>query len=255
MQFGICTVATAPIRKEPSHRSEMTSQLLFGECFEYLEEVDQYWVKIRCQHDGYEGYLSVRQGAPVTEEVYKEPYCDYTADWLSEVEVNGYQMQVPMGSALKHIRSGRAVWGKTQVLFKGNLWDVEKVQADSKLIKKIAYKYFNTAYLWGGRSVFGIDCSGFTQSVFKFLNIKLPRDASQQALEGEEVGFLSNANCGDLAFFDENDRIMHVGIILNEREIIHSAGKVRVDKIDAEGIVNNETGNRTHHLRMIKRFI
>ncbi|MEI9958410.1 MAG: NlpC/P60 family protein [Ferruginibacter sp.] len=109
--------------------------------------------------------------------------------------------------------------------------------------------------MWGGRSTFGIDCSGFAQTVYKFLNIPLLRDAKLQVTEGEVVGFLQEVNCGDLAFFDDEEgEIVHVGILLNEKEIIHSAGKVRIDKIDSQGILNVDTGLRTHQLRIIKRY-
>ena len=116
--------------------------------------------------------------------------------------------------------------------------------------------FLNTPYLWGGRSVFGADCSGFVQTVFLYLQIKLPRDATHQALEGEAVGFLQEMKCGDLAFFDDPEgNIIHVGILLSESDIIHAYGKVRVDKIDNQGIINTDTGNRTHKFRLIKRFI
>jgi cell wall-associated NlpC family hydrolase len=114
----------------------------------------------------------------------------------------------------------------------------------------------NSTYLWGGRSVFGIDCSGFTQSVFKFLNVHLLRDAQQQATQGELVAFLQQAHCGDLAFFDDGEgHIIHVGILLNAHEIIHAAGKVRIDKIDNQGIIEADTGQRTQRLRIIKRYV
>jgi cell wall-associated NlpC family hydrolase len=90
--------------------------------------------------------------------------------------------------------------------------------------------------------------------VFKFFGIKLLRDAYLQAAQGEEVMNLNVANAGDLAFFENDEgRITHVGILLNDKEIIHASGKVRIDKIDEEGIITAE-GKRTHKLHSIKRM-
>ena len=137
----------------------------------------------------------------------------------------------------------------------GKLYHPEKERITNKKIKKIACKFINTPYLWGGKSVFGIDCSGFSQSVYKFLNIALPRDSWQQFEIGETIPFLGKAKRGDLAFFDNREgRIIHVGILLDQSEIIHSSGKVRVDKIDMEGIIDTSTNERTHNLRSIKRY-
>jgi cell wall-associated NlpC family hydrolase len=160
-----------------------------------------------------------------------------------------------MGSSLSAFRNGIAFWRKNSVHFKGKVWDPEGVKITTKLIKQIAFKYLNTSYLWGGKSVFGIDCSGYAQMTYKFLNKQIPRDAWQQAEKGEAVNFLQEAKCGDLAFFDNEDgRITHVGILLSDNEIIHSSGKVRIDKIDTQGILNLETRQRTHKLRIIKRY-
>ena len=164
-------------------------------------------------------------------------------------------MFVPMGSSLSAFKNGKAFWRKNSVHFKGEIWNPEEVNITNKIIKQVAFKFLNTSYLWGGKSVFGIDCSGFTQMTYKFLNVPLPRDAWQQAEKGTVINFLQEAHCGDLAFFDsEAGNIIHVGILLNEHEIIHSSGKVRIDKIDTQGILNLESKQRTHKLRIIKRY-
>ena len=177
------------------------------------------------------------------------------AGWVNEVDYNGHGMFVPMGSLLSAFKNGKAFWRKNSVHFKGEIWNPAEVKITNKIIKQVAYKFLNTSYLWGGRSVFGIDCSGFTQMTYKFLNVHLPRDAWQQAEKGNCINFLQQAQCGDLAFFDnEAGNITHVGILLNAHEVIHSSGKVRVDKIDTQGILNLDTKQRTHTLRIIKRY-
>ncbi len=130
------------------------------------------------------------------------------------------------------------------------------VENTAIFIKQLTYRYLNTPYLWGGKSSVGIDCSGFTQQVFKILGIPLLRDAYQQATQGEAVNSLVEATCGDLAFFDnEQSRITHVGIMIDNKTIIHASGYVRIDKIDEEGITHSITGKRTHKLWGVKRMI
>lgn len=243
------------MRAEPSHKAEMVSQQLFGEKSFILESTADKWVRVQLKYDDYQGWVQLSHLAGIDEEQYVKIDKDITSDWVSEVDYNGHKMFVPMGSSLSAFKNGIAFWRKNSVHYKGAVWNPEEVQITPKLIKQTAYKFLNTSYLWGGKSVFGIDCSGFAQMTYKILNIHLPRDARQQVEEGEVVHFLQEARCGDLAFFDnEEGRIIHVGILLNDHEIIHSAGKVRIDKIDSEGILNLETKERTHKLRIIKRY-
>jgi hypothetical protein len=232
----------------------MVSQQLFGEKSFVIEKKGD-WVKIQLRFDGYQGWVQQSHVVPIDEDIFNKNDKGLTQEWINEVDYNGHIMYVPMGSAVSAFKNGMAFWRKNSVHFKGKTWEPEEVTINAKLIKQIAFKFLNTSYLWGGKSVFGIDCSGYTQMVYKFLNYSLPRDAWQQAEQGAAVNFLQEAHCGDLAFFDnEEGRITHVGILLNENEIIHSAGKVRIDKIDTEGILNLETKQRTHKLRIIRRY-
>ena len=252
---AICCVPVSPVRAESSHRTEMVTQLVFGECCEILEQTKNDWSRIRCSYDNYEGWCQSSHVTEIDEEEYGKSGTALTPDWVNTLEYNGHPMMVPMGSSLTAMRNGRATWRKNQVHYKGQIWDPATARKDPKSIRQLAFKFLNTPYLWGGRTVFGIDCSGFTQTVFKFLQIPLLRDAYLQANQGEPVGFLEETQTGDLAFFDnEEGRITHVGILLNANEIIHSSGKVRVDRIDNMGIVHAQTFQRTHHLRILKRI-
>jgi gamma-D-glutamyl-L-lysine dipeptidyl-peptidase len=242
MKYAVCCVPVAPVRINADQRSEMISQLLFGE-YCIVTHVENLWIKIENKFDGYTGWCSISQFQEIDEAAFNSNDNKLAADWVNEIEYKGQSMQVPFGSLIRNTGSVK-------------IWNTANAKKDAKAIRQIAFKFLNTAYLWGGKSVFGIDCSGFSQTVFRFLNINLLRDAQQQATQGELVAFLQEARCGDLAFFDnEEGRIIHVGILLSNDEIIHAAGKVRIDKIDNEGIINVETGQRTQKLRIIKRLV
>lgn len=254
MHFFSCIVPIAPLRKEAAHRSEMVSELLLGECVEVLDTTPDF-LKVKCLYDGYEGWCQKSQLTQVDEHFYSNNHKLITAQPITTATCNQQNMLLPAGCFIGCFKQGELNIGDTVISFQETPYQFNNSIEDAD-IYEIMYPYINTSYLWGGKSIFGIDCSGFTQQVFKMLDIKLPRDAYQQAEIGGPVGFLQEAQIGDLAFFDnEEGRITHVGIILNDENIIHSSGKVRVDKIDNMGIINTNTGQRTHKLRLIKRIL
>ena len=256
MSYAVCCVPLAPVRIAPDHRSEMTSQLLFGECCIITVAEKDGWIKIVNQFDAYTGWCRRSHFEEIDETLYYSQGSGLTAGWENEIDYNGHPMHIPFGSSLTGMQNGHAGWRKNTLHYTGKVWDPLTAKHDAKTIKQLAYTFLNTTYLWGGRSVFGTDCSGFTQSVYKAVNIPLLRDAQQQATQGELVGFLQEARCGDLAFFDDDEgNIIHTGILLNDAEIIHAVGKVRIDKIDNAGIIDADTGQRLQRLRIIKRYL
>jgi len=255
MQYAVCVVPVAPIRVAPGHKDEMVSQLLFGEGCVITETDKSGFVKIIVQADGYTGWCLATQLTGIDEVLYQKTTNVLTGEWSNALDFNSSKMIVPFGSTLRGLQEGTMHLGKNTFNFNGNVLNPGTVNSAAETVQQIATMFLNTPYLWGGRSVFGIDCSGFTQMVFKCINIALLRDAKQQAGQGELVNFLQEAKCGDLAFFDNAaGEIIHVGLLLNDHEIIHASGKVQVDKIDNGGIINAGTGLRTQQLRIIKRY-
>ena len=256
MVYAVCCVPVSPLRSEPGHRNELVTQLLFGECCKVSEQGPDGWVKVVCRYDAYEGWCPRNQLTEIDMDDYLHASGDLTAEWVSEIMYNGHPMHIPLGSSLTALHNGKGNWRRNELRYSGKVWEPGAQKPEGKALRHQAFLYLNTPYLWGGKSVFGIDCSGFTQAVYRFFGVHLPRDSSQQATLGDTVGFLQQARAGDLAFFDNAEgRIVHVGILLGEHEIIHASGKVRVDKIDTQGILNVETGERTHQLRIIQRLV
>jgi len=254
MQYAVVAVPAAPVRRKARHQREMVSQLLFGETVEVLKEKDRLWVKVRSVHDGYEGWMT-RNLLRETDEKDATTICELvTADMLNTIFINDKKMNIPLGSSLPGFTGEKGKSGGLEYHFTGNITNRKQVQANAGTVNLLMAQWLNAPYMWGGRTIFGVDCSGFVQVNYKMMGIDLSRDAWQQAQQGHTIKKLKDAVCGDLAFFDDKDEIVHVGILLGPEQIIHASGKVRIDTIDKKGIINGDTGHRTHLLRSIKRY-
>ena len=253
MPYAWVTVPAAPIRKKPNHRMEMTNQLLFGEPVELIKEKGNLWVKIRSLHDLYEGWTT-RTLLSSTVDKYNETAPAFvTAGYFNALTIGGMTMNVPIGCSLPAFNEGKGKMGKTEYNYNGKILATDNESTPDHL-EQLVLPWLNSPYQWGGRTMFGVDCSGFVQVNFKMLGIGLQRDAWQQPQQGIVIKKLKDAAKGDLAFFDDRDEIVHVGILLGPDKIIHASGKVRIDSIDKKGIINSESNSRTHSLRAIRRY-
>jgi hypothetical protein len=258
---AVCTQTYLPLRANPSDTSEMVSQLLFGETCNILHEADR-WVKVRCDYDGYEGWVfrpsltiisdSEFEGlmhAPRT--ILSNPILKVTED------VSDKTMYITAGSVLYNLNNKRSTFSLlnhtysfTEQALLSNM-----AQPASEVIE-MSFRFINTPYLWGGRSTFGIDCSGLVQTCFKVAGIVLPRDASQQAERGKLVSSVESVRPADLAFFQNpQGKIVHVGILLSSTEIIHASNYVQLNAFDKNGIWHPHDKIYTHRLAFIKRII
>ncbi len=257
IKYAIITIACLPLRFEPSERSEMETQLLFGEVVEIIETKGN-WTKVKNFSDKYEGWVDNNNFIYLDENeltYYLQNKVVVTNILTLAKNSKNETFLLPGGSLLPYYDPLNQTF-----MIKNNIFYLEQpvtsYQPTSENIILLAKQYHHAPYLWGGKTALGIDCSGLSQVVFKMCGIQLPRNADQQSEKGTLVQFIENAQPGDLLFFDnEEGKIIHVGIYMGNNKIIHASGKVRIDSVDSHGIYNIDKAKYTHHLRLIKRIL
>ena len=260
MNFGISGLSIIPVRKEPSERSEMITQILFGELFEIHEQFFG-WRRVTLEYDGYQGWIDQKMITPLSERTYrriKARPLAVSTDILSLVPAGPEQnMMIVAGSSLPFWRPYKHEFSIGSEVYKmGGKFRYKQPACIRTFMIQQALMFFNAPYLWGGRSPFGIDCSGFSQIIYKMAGIRLPRDAGEQVFLGTALSFVEETRPGDLAFFDDDEgKIVHVGILWEKNKIIHASGKVRIDNVDQFGIFNMDTKRYTHQMRVMKRIV
>jgi hypothetical protein len=228
----------------------MVSQLMFGEPVVIDEHLGN-WMKVTTIYDNYTGYVDSKHIRTYSEEAHKNWLNDLTfqSEIIKKIKGPNGEMWITRGAFITKFNSSNFSVGRDNYLYDSN------DENESFDILEIASDYINSPYLWGGKSPFGIDCSGFTQTIFRLLKIELPRDAYQQFDLGTSVDF-GSIEKGDLAFFKSTEgKIIHVGICDGDGRIIHASGWVRWDKLMLEGIIHHELSIKTHTLAGIKRLI
>jgi len=263
-KFGVAHLAQIAMRSEPRHSAEMCSQLLFGDPYQVIEETEK-WLKIKTFDCNYEGWIDAQlfnsihpediEGYLSVEKYFVTDYLLFIREFESNVTFPIY-----MGSSFPYPNEGMLILGNAVFMIDlpepQNLPEHSSLSPNQIKLLRFASGYLRSPYLWGGRTPLGIDCSGLVQLAYKAIGQTLPRDASLQVLQGENVDFFEQAQIGDVAFFDnEEGKIVHTGIICGQGKILHSSGFVRIDKLDQTGIFNIETEKYTHKLRIIKHFI
>jgi cell wall-associated NlpC family hydrolase len=261
MEFGITLLSIVPVRKESNDRSEMTSQLLFGECFRVLE-IKNEWIFIESFYDNYRGWVDESMISEIKADTYEalasgNPLIVRQKSLNLKLEDKSV-LQIFAGSTIPFYDSDSRQFSVENKKFKiSEKLDFPDLKNIREEITDVSMLYYNSPYLWGGRTPFGIDCSGFTQIVYKICYIRLPRNASEQLSCGKIISNLEHSEKGDLAFFSKTgtNKITHSGILLGDNKIIHSSGRVKIERIDEKGIYNESINTYTHRLVGIRNVI
>ncbi len=257
MEYGVCGLTLIPVRGFHSHKSEIVTQLLFGETFKILDKRSK-WNLIESYYDNYRGWVDEKQIIQISKSNYdsiNENSKIFSIEIVRTARSISQEYPILMGSPLPFYRNKQFSLFDNKFAFQGDVVNILKGPPTGEKIKATAMKFLNAPYLWGGRTPLGIDCSGFSQMVYKLNGIKIPRDSADQSKLGDKINSINEAQTGDLAFFEnEIQAITHVGIMLNNAQVIHAHGKVRIDSINKSGIYNNELGMESHKFSFIRRI-
>lgn len=247
MNLAVCKVAIAPLRADKSDASEMVSQILFGELIK-IKETSNNWIFVETQLDNYRGWVDNKQFEFINENEFN--------NWFSNQQIITKNVKIKTNIGTIELTKGAFLHKKNLSEYTiGNLSIKSNYVCTKPSLISFAKSFINSPYLWGGKTNFGIDCSGFTQTIFRNSGIEIPRDASEQEKKGEIIPF-EKIKSGDLAFFtNPSGKIIHVGLLISKKEIIHASGRVKIDAFDQKGIYSNDLNQYSHTLHSIKRML
>lgn len=258
--FGITAVTHISVRSNPDNKSELLTQLLFGESFRILDQWNE-WLHIRILPGGQQGwilnYSYIPVSSPPEEPGSGETHVNLQILYVSRVDKPRHNIIVLPGSTLPcNPQSGKEFsLGSFKFRYVSPVPEELDVNRQNKM-EALALIFINAPFLWGGRSLFGIDNTGLIQLVFKMYGINVPGNLEDLLKIGHPIAFAHDSMPGDIAFFENKDGdIIHSGIVTQPGKIIHCYGHVREDSLDHAGIYGSDEEKYLFYLRIINRIL
>jgi hypothetical protein len=256
MNLKICELGAVSVRKDAKEDSLLTSQLLFGDLVSVLTEI-QSWSYVVILKDKHEGWVLTAQlsAAIQADEASLLQPC-YSIDLAHLINNGTQEIPVVIGATFYQFDGMSCVQGGKRYIYNGSIFNPRHIHPSVSIALKLAHKYLQAPYLFGGKTPFGIDASALIQMVFQIMGIQLPRFHFEQVNFGTQVEFYADTQAGDVAFFDdERGIICHVGLLLGDSQIMHTHDRVRIDPIDMYGIPDQSSKKYMYKLRIIKRLL
>ncbi|MDW7680535.1 MAG: C40 family peptidase [bacterium] len=271
---GIVRLSVGQIRRGPNVDYEIVTQTLLGERLRLLKRKG-WWYYVQLE-DQYLGWI-MRSSLAIGDATFLKSWDDreklvVTANWGQVLEKPDADYWLPvadlvLGNRLAKIKK-TAGWYQVELpdgregFVAANLvaeadWLAKQTAPTEQALVKLSYRFKGIPYFWGGRSTKGFDCSGFTQTVFGWHGIQLPRDANMQLHQGVEVEIdeeLTNLKTGDLLFFGRSlERITHVGMFIGNDKFIHADGIVHINSFNPQDETYSE--HRKRGLKAVRRIL
>ncbi|NWF50265.1 MAG: C40 family peptidase [Ignavibacteriaceae bacterium] len=256
--FGVVILSVANLRSKPDHNEELSTQALLGTPIKIYKKGEEGFFLVQTP-DGYISWMDddgfqIMNENEMTEWLKSEKIIyinEYGFSYSQKDENSQRVSDLTAGNILRLINEeddyykvlypdNREAFIKKEEAKLFNNW-YSSLNPNGEQILQTAYRFMGIPYLWGGTSAKGMDCSGFTKTVYFLNGIVLPRDASQQVNIGKPVESTNGWKDflpGDLLFFGskatdkKKERITHVAIYIGDGDFIHAAGRVRINSFN-----------------------
>jgi gamma-D-glutamyl-L-lysine dipeptidyl-peptidase len=258
VSYGVCRLSVVSVRKEQSHQSLQVTQLLFGDHYEVVQESTNHnWLRISVYFDGSSGWIERKQHHGISKEYFEQiNTSDFkiTTEVCSTILYKKSPISILMGSIVP-ISQSELFKMDEQFAFNGESKSLGQ-KRDFEFLKSISLKYLNVPEQEGGKSPFGIDGYGLIQMTYKIAGYPISRVVEDLVSHGKVVKDIRDAKRGDVVLVASRKQgKISAGLLMEDNKLLHADGRVRIDQLMEDGVLDLETKIYTHELKTIVRIL